>query len=402
MKKTKMKKHLIYLLLFVLIPQLSGQAISTKKIKLLANESAQQYHFLKSQLGGANAFPRSYDKIKQKLVISKSDWWCSGFYPGSLLYLYELTGDTTLLHESQRLFVPLSKEQFNTSTHDLGFMMYCSFGNAYKLNPTSEYKQILINSAKSLAKRFNPTVGCIKSWESKPDDFLVIIDNMMNLEMLFWATKVTNDSTYAKIAITHANTTMRNHYRSDYSCFHLVNYNPQNGTVQQKKTVQGYADGSAWARGQAWGLYGFMVMYRETHDRKYLEQAKKIAGFILNHPRLPKDMIPYWDFDTPDIPNAPRDASAAAVMCSALLELQQYVSGKLSVTYLQAAKTMFNSLSSNAYRVQRGEIGGFILDHSTGDFPKKSEVDVPLSYADYYYLESMKRLNKIISKQSIH
>lgn len=393
-----MKKLLIYLLFFVLIPQLSGQTISTKKIKSLANESVQQYYVLKSELIGTNSFPRTYDKAKRKLITSKSDWWCSGFYPGSLLYLFELKGDTALLHEAQRLLIPLSKEQFNTSTHDLGFMMYCSFGNAYRLNPTPEYKQILINSAKSLASRFNPTVGCIRSWDSKPEDFLVIIDNMMNLEMLFWATKATGDSTYAKIAISHANTTMHNHFRSDYSCFHQVNYNPQNGTVKQRRTVQGYADGSSWARGQAWGLYGFTVMYRETHNPKYLEQANHIAGFILHHPRLPKDMIPYWDFDAPDIPNAPRDASAAALMCSALLELQQYVPGKLSKTYQMAAEKMFNSLSSNAYCVGRGELGGFILDHSTGNFPQKSEIDAPLSYADYYYLESMIRMKNIILK----
>lgn len=371
---------------------LSAQPLSDSRLKQLSTESAQQYRVLKSTLNGADAFPRSYNKTDQKLITSGSDWWCSGFYPGSLLYLYELTGDIVLYHEALRLLVPLAKEQFNTSTHDLGFMMYCSFGNAYRLNPNDEYKQILINSARSLASRFNPKVGCIKSWDSKPGDFLVIIDNMMNLEMLFWATKITGDSTYAKIAITHANTTMKNHFRKDYSSFHVLNYNPETGAVQQKRTAQGYADGSAWARGQAWGLYGFTVMYRETHDPKYLEQANHIAGFILNHPRLPKDMIPYWDFDAPDIPNAPRDASAAAVMCSALIELQHYVPAELSKTYLNAAETMFNSLSSHQYRVETGKNGGFILDHSTGHLPAKSEIDVPLSYADYYYLEALKRL----------
>jgi unsaturated chondroitin disaccharide hydrolase len=390
-----MKKHLIYLLVLAMCPALSGQIISKRSLQLLADESAQQYHVLKTTLNGADAFPRTYNKVDQKLVTSKSDWWCSGFYPGSLLYLSELTGDTVLLHEAQRLFVPLAKGQFNTSTHDLGFMMYCSFGNAYRLDPKQEYKQILINSAKSLAARFNPTVGCIKSWDSEPENFLVIIDNMMNLEMLFWATRMTGDSTYAKIAITHANTTMKNHFRSDYSSFHVINYNPQTGAVQQKRTDQGYADGSAWARGQAWGLYGFTVMYRETHDPKYLEQAERIAGFILHHPRLPKDMIPYWDFDLPDIPNVSRDASAAAVMCSALLELQGYVPGKLSKIYLAAAKTMFNSLSSDTYRVHQGKIGGFILDYSTGNYPRKSELDVPLSYADYYYLEAIKRMKDV-------
>lgn len=393
-----MKKLLTSLLVIANCVALSGQSLSSKKLEFLANSSAKQYHTLKTELNGANAFPRTYNKNDQKLITSKSDWWCSGFYPGSLLYLYELTGDTLLLHEAERLFVPLAKEQFNTFTHDLGFMMYCSFGNAYRLNPTPEYKQILINSAKSLASRFNPTVGCIKSWDGKPEDFLVIIDNMMNLEMLFWATKETGDSTFAKIAITHANTTLSNHFRADYSSYHLLNYNVQTGVVEQRKTVQGYADESAWARGQAWALYGFTVMYRETGDLKYLEQANHIAGFILQHPRLPKDKVPYWDFDVPDIPRTPRDASAAAVICSALLELQQYVPRTLSKSYLSAANTMLNSLSSDNYRIRQGQTGGFILDHSTGDYPKQSEVNVPLSYADYYYIEALKRMKGIVQK----
>ncbi len=393
-----MKKLLTSLLVIATCVALSGQSLSSKKLEFLANSSAKQYHTLKTELNGANAFPRTYNKNDQKLITSKSDWWCSGFYPGSLLYLYELTGDTLLLHEAERLFVPLAKEQFNTFTHDLGFMMYCSFGNAYRLNPTPEYKQILINSAKSLASRFNPTVGCIKSWDGKPEDFLVIIDNMMNLEMLFWATKETGDSTFAKIAITHANTTLSNHFRADYSSYHLLNYNVQTGVVEQRKTVQGYADESAWARGQAWALYGFTVMYRETGDLKYLEQANHIAGFILQHPRLPKDKVPYWDFDVPDIPRTPRDASAAAVICSALLELQQYVPRTLSKSYLSAANTMLNSLSSDNYRIRQGQTGGFILDHSTGDYPKQSEVNVPLSYADYYYIEALKRMKGIVQK----
>ncbi|MDP4240377.1 MAG: glycoside hydrolase family 88 protein [Bacteroidota bacterium] len=387
-----MKKYLIHLIILALCPVLSAQLVSKQKLRSLAEESALQYHVLKSELNGSAAFPQTYDKAAQKLVTSNSGWWCSGFYPGSLFYLYELTGDTVLYQEANRLLVPLAKEQFNVTTHDLGFMMYCSFGNANRLHATPEYKQTLLNSARSLASRFNPTVGCIKSWDSKPGDFLVIIDNMMNLELLFWATKVTGDSTYAKIAITHANTTMKNHFRPDYSSYHVINYNPQTGVVQQKRTAQGYSDGSAWARGQAWGLYGFTVMYRETHNPKYLKQAMHIAGFILHHPRLPKDMVPYWDFDAPNIPMAPRDASAAAVMCSALLELQQYAPRKLSETYLKAAETMFNSLSSDIYRAKPGKTGGFILDHSTGNLPNHSEVDVPLSYADYYYLEAMKRM----------
>jgi len=270
-------------------------------------------------------------------------------------------------------------------------MMYCSFGNAERIAPKPEYKDVLLESAKSLCTRFNPKVGCIKSWDSKPSDFLVIIDNMMNLELLFWATHVTGDSSFYKIAVTHANTTMKNHFRPDYSSYHVVNYNPQTGEVQKKKTAQGAADESAWSRGQAWGLYGYTMCYRETKDKRYLEQANHIAQFILHHPNLPADKIPYWDFNAPDIPNALRDASAASVIASALIELSGYVDEKKKDAYLSVAETILKSLSSAPYKADVGSNGGFVLQHCVGNMPQKTEIDVPLTYADYYFVEAMKR-----------
>jgi unsaturated chondroitin disaccharide hydrolase len=270
-------------------------------------------------------------------------------------------------------------------------MMYCSFGTASRLEPKPEYKQVLLNSAKSLSTRFNPAVGCIKSWDSKPSDFLVIIDNMMNLELLFWATRETGDSSFYKIAVTHANTTIKNHYRPDYSSYHVINYNALTGAVQEKKTAQGFADQSAWARGQAWGLYGFTVMYRETRDKKYLEQANSIAKFLLNNPNLPADKIPYWDFNAPNIPNALRDASAGAIMASALLELCRYSDKASGQNYFKTAETIIKTLSLPAYRSKPETNGGFILQHSVGHFPAGTEIDVPLTYADYYFVEAMKR-----------
>jgi len=348
-----------------------------------------QYKVMMKQLPAAR-IPKTFEN--DTLRTSGSDWWCSGFYPGGLLYIYEQTKDTVLYNEAIRILGLLSKEQYNTGTHDLGFMMYCSFGNALRLNPNNEeYKKILINSAKSLATRFNPKVGCIKSWDSKPSDFLVIIDNMMNLELLFWATHETGDSSFYKIAVTHANTTMKNHFRDDYSSYHVVNYNPETGAIQQKRTAQGAADSSAWARGQSWGLYGYTVMYRETHDQKYLDQANHIAAFLLNNPTLPADKIPYWDYDAPGIPNALRDASAAAVMASALIELSSYVSKEDAEKYRNVAAIILRNLSSSQYKAAAGTNGGFILKHSVGHLPGKSEVDVPLTYADYYFLEAMKR-----------
>jgi hypothetical protein len=357
-------------------------------------DAGHQYQLIAKRLKPAE-FPKTYHPENGKYENSNSSWWCSGFYPGTLLYLYQQTHDTALLSEANRILGVLKKEQYNNTTHDLGFMMYCSFGNALKIDPKPEDKQILINSAKSLSTRFNPKVGCIKSWDSTKPEYIVIIDNMMNLELLFWATRVTGDPSYAKIAVTHANTTMKNHFRANYSSYHVVVYNPQTGAVQEKKTAQGYANESAWARGQAWGLYGYTLMYRETKNRKYLNQANHIASFILNNPNLPADKIPYWDFNAPNIPNALRDASAGAVIASALLELCRYADKKNAQVYFKTAQTILKNLSAAPYKAAPGTNGGFILQHSVGHIPQKTEIDVPLTYADYYFVEAMLRYKNI-------
>lgn len=353
-------------------------------------DAAAQYKLLASKLA-PNQFPKTYHAREDRLETSGSGWWCSGFYPGTLLYLYQATQDPQLYAEAQRMLEVLKKEQHNTSTHDLGFMMYCSFGNANQIAPKPEYKDILVTSAQSLSTRFSPQVGAIRSWNSDKKDFLVIIDNMMNLELLFWATRATGDSSFYNLAVTHANTTLQHHFRPDYSSYHVINYDPATGAVQQKRTAQGYADESAWARGQAWGLYGFTVMYRETRNPVYLAQATHIADFILNHPNLPADKIPYWDFNAPNIPNALRDASAGSIIASALLELCRYTPKETGQNYFRAAETMLTSLSSDTYRAAPGTNGGFLLKHGVGHFPQGSEVDVPLTYGDYYYVEALRR-----------
>lgn len=357
-------------------------------------EASAQYKLMMTKLS-TDRFPKTYYAQTDSFETSKSGWWCSGFYPGTLLYLYEETKDQSLLNEAERILKPLEKEKNNKGTHDLGFMMYCSFGNAERIAPKPEYKDILLTSARSLSTRFNPKVGCLKSWDSKPSDFLVIIDNMMNLELLFWATKVSGDSSFYKIAVTHANTTMKNHFRSDYSSYHVINYDPQTGQIKQKKTAQGASDESAWARGQAWGLYGYTVCYRETKDKKYLDQANHIAQFILHHPNLPADKIPYWDFNAPGIPNAMRDASAAAIISSALLELSRHVDEKDKKEYVAVADTILTNLSAAPYKAEAGKNGGFILQHCVGNMPEKTEIDVPLTYADYYFVEAMKRYKEL-------
>ena len=352
--------------------------------------AVSQYKYLKDHLP-QGVMPKTFPATK-KLETSGSSWWTSGFYPGSLLYLYQYSHDTALLNEALQRMKLLEKEQYNKGTHDLGFMMYCSFGNADRLFPSAAYDEILMNSARSLATRFNPVVGCIQSWNANAKwKFPVIIDNMMNLELLFWATKHSGDSSFYRIAVTHANTTLKNHYRADHSSWHVVDYDPQTGAVRAKQTAQGFSDSSAWARGQAWGLYGYTVMYRSTKNPVYLKQANDIAQFILHHPNLPADKIPFWDYNSIDIPATPRDASAAAITASALLELSRYADKKRTAEYKQVAAQIIRALSSPTYTARPGENGGFILKHSTGHLTGNSEVDVPLTYADYYYVEAMLR-----------
>jgi hypothetical protein len=355
-----------------------------KQIDFAVNRGVNQYSYMMKKLP-ENRYPKTYFADKEKFETSKSDWWCSGFYPGTLIYLDELTGNRVFEKEIDRVFQDLKKEQFNKTTHDLGFMMFCSFGNANRLNSSPEYAEILMNSAKSLASRFDEKVG---------NSYLVIIDNMMNLELLFWASKYSGDKSYYDIAVKHANTTLKNHFRSDFSSYHVVNYNSKTGEIKQKKTAQGYADESAWARGQAWGLYGYTVMYRATKDKKYLDQSVAIAEFILNNPNLPKDKVPYWDFNAPSLPNALRDSSAGAILASALLELENYVDKDRSKKYSAVAKTIIQTLSSKEYLAEEGTNGGFLLKHGVGHIPQKTEIDVPLTYGDYYFVEAMLRYKK--------
>jgi hypothetical protein len=270
-------------------------------------------------------------------------------------------------------------------------MLFCSYGNALRLTPDPAYRAVLIQGARSLGSRYNPKVGLIRSWDFGEWKYPVIIDNMMNLELLTWAGRETGEAHFKEIAVRHADKTAANHFRPDASSYHVVDYDPATGEVRGRQTHQGFSDSSAWARGQAWAIYGYTMMFRETGHQHHLEQAKRIARFIMTHPRLPEDKIPYWDFDAPDIPNAPRDASAAAVMASALIELSGMVDAGFGRQCLDLARQQLLSLSSPAYLAKKGENGGFILKHSTGHLPANSEVDVPLNYADYYFLEALLR-----------
>jgi len=338
---------------------------------------------------------RSYENGQAKMVETRD--WTSGFVAGSFWYMYEYTQDPDWRASAEQWTAGLESQKNNTRTHDVGFIMFNSYGNGLRLTGNGSYEPVLVQSAESLMTRYNPNVGATRSWDFGTWSYPVIIDNMMNLELLYAATQISKDQKFADAATTHASTTLNNHFREDYSSFHVVDYDPETGQAVHKQTHQGIRDDSAWARGQAWGLYGFTMVYRFTRDEKFLQQAENIAGFYLNHPNLPEDNVPYFDFDVvndPEIENY-RDSSAAAVAASALLELSAYVSEPQAAAYRQAALSMLRSLASPAYSAEPGSNGHFLLKHATGRWQANDEVDAALNYADYYYLEALLRCKNL-------
>ena len=355
------------------------------------------------------SYPRTIDR-NGKIRYTHADNWTDGFFPGELWYLYEYSKDVRWKDAAQKWTYGLENLQYLTAHHDIGFLMYTSYGNGYRLTKNPVMRKILIQSANSLITRYDKRVKCIKSWNGRESwdgktywYYPVIIDNMMNLELLYFATRETGNPVYAHIATNHALTTMKNHFRADYSTYHVVDYDTITGKPIHFQTCQGFSDNSTWARGQAWAIYGFTMVYRETRDPRFLRTAEKAANFYLNSRSLPKDKVPYWDMNvnqagyTPLFPwnpdaykEQPRDASAAAIIASALFELCHY-SKLYAAKFRKAAIEMIHSLASDNYRAQAGKNNFFLLMHSTGSLPHKAEIDVPLCYADYYFLEALLR-----------
>jgi len=365
----------------------TAQRITDKLIwKRAEQQVAVLYANTVSKRVNQQIFPRALEGDTIRLVHSGD--WTSGFFPGILWFMYEYTRQPEWKIKAENFTALMSKEPTNRNSHDVGFKVYNSYGQAYRHTLNAEYKKQLLIAAATLASRFNATTGCIRSWDFGKWQYPVIIDNMMNLELLFAATRLSGDSSYYKIAVSHANTTLKNHFRADYSSYHVVDYDTLTGKVIGKSTHQGYADESAWARGQAWALYGYTMCYRETKNINYLKQAEAVATFILNNKNLPIDHIPYWDFNSPDIPNTPRDASAAAIVASALYELKNYSTH--AKEYKATADTIINTLAKT-YTATPGTHQGFLLLHSTGNKPSNGEIDVPIIYGDYYYLEALMR-----------
>jgi len=355
--------------------------------------AARQYTSLLASLPDASRLPRTVER--GALVRVAPEDWTSGFFPGALWYLYEATGEAGWREQARRFTRTLEPLQHFRDHHDLGFMLFCSFGNGHRLTGDPGYRAVLVTGARALATRFDPRVGMIRSWDHGAWSYPVIVDNLMNLEMLTWAAREAGEPRLHEIAVRHADATLVHHCRPDGGTVHLVDFDPASGAVRARRTVQGAADGSTWARGQAWGLYGFTMMYRETRLARYLQQAERMARFVIDHPRLPADRVPYWDFDAPGIPAEPRDASAAAITASALLELATHLPDPAFAQRCRTlAREQLAALASPAYLAAPGSNGGFLLRHSVGALPHGVEIDVPLVYADYYLLEALLRLRR--------
>ncbi|MBE6216822.1 MAG: glucuronyl hydrolase [Bacteroidales bacterium] len=378
-------KKIILLLSVTLAAACGKSAIDTEKIASLASEQCR----IMKQVLPEGTMPRTFEN--GKLVTSDLRWWCAGFYPGICWYTCKLGGDTKelALNQTERL---MNVEKLSQD-HDIGFQVMPSVAHAYRETGDSKYLPVLEEGATRLAARFSPVVGATMSWNWE-GRFPVIVDNMVNLELLTYASKLFDRPEWKDIAVTHAWTTLRNHFRDDYSCYHLVDFDPADGSVKEKITHQGYTNDSAWSRGQSWALYGFTMMYRETGVPEFLEQAENVASFLLS--KLKDRPIPNWDYDAPQQAD---DASSAAIMASAFLELSQYATDrKTSDMYWNQAEVILRELSSDKYLCKEGECAGFLLKHSVGHYAIGNEVDVPLLYADYYFLEALYRWKTLRSR----
>ena len=366
------------------------QDVIEKSFKVISHQSVSMAEYLADKEG---RLPRSYVKENDEIITSNSKWWCSGFYPGVLWYLYEYTGDPAHRKLAEDYSARVESEKYNSYDHDIGFQIYCSFGNGLRLTGREDYREVLKVAGESALKRFNPRLGVIRSWDFNAQawQYPVIIDNMMNLELLMWNYHNTGNQVFLDVAVSHSDKTMEHHYRPDFSSYHVVSYDTLTGIPHKKQTHQGAFDESLWARGSAWGLYGYVVMYRETKLQRYLDQAVGIANLMIGHPNMPADGIPYWDYQAPGIPDALRDASAGAIMASALIELSTLTQGEQGKKYLSVAEKQLTALSSPEYLAEPGTNGFFILKRGVGHLPNNSEVDVPLTYGDYYFTEALLR-----------
>ncbi len=399
-----MMKYVSVLVFGLLLSACGGAPKTTEKD--FVNENIT---FAKAQVGNEIEVIEASGKVLNPVTL-KTDGtvyycgysdWRSGFFPGSVWYLYELTGDEALLPLAQKYTEAIEEAKNLTWHHDIGFIVGCSYGNGWRITGNPAYKEIIIQAAKSLSTRFREKAGVLQSWNvdrgwqsQRGWECPVIIDNLMNLELMFEATRLSGDSSFYHIAMSHADRTMQEAFRPDGSCYHVIDYSIEEGTVRNRHTAQGYAHESAWSRGQAWAIYGYTVAYAATGNRKYLDQAIHTFRFMKEHKNMPEDLIPYWDMDAPNIPNEPRDASSASCIASALYQIST-MDVPDAAGYKAYADQIMRSLASPAYRAELGTNGNFILMHCVGSIPHNAEIDVPLNYADYYFIEALKRKQKL-------
>ena len=364
-------------------------------VEKVLDENVEKINAVQKTVKSADQYPRNIPKGQTNWEMVGVRDWCSGFWPGILWYAYEHSNDTELKESAMKSTEALKPIAYSPAeNHDIGFMLYCSYGNGYRLTQNEEYKEVLLAAADTLATLYNPNVGSILSWPIKKEEYShnTIVDNMMNLELLFWAAKNGGSKHLYELSESHAQVTMDNLVRDDASMFHLGSFDGETGKFLRGVTHQGYADDSMWARGQTWGIYGFAMTYRETGNKDFLNTSIKLTDHFLE--RLPEDGIPYWDFDDPKIPNAPKDASAAAIAACGMLELAGLVDdAEKKQKYTEAAKVLIEKLSSAPY--YSGDTNQALLLHSTGHHPRNSEIDMPIVYADYYYMEALLRLKKL-------
>jgi uncharacterized protein YyaL (SSP411 family) len=375
------------------INNVSSQVWDQQRVHALQFAEKQLRHTVEELREGLGV-PRSTSPDGTWKTVSIYDW-TSGFFPGCLWYAFENNHDPFFKKAAGQWTERLDTIRYFTGSHDLGFMIFCSYGNGYRLTKNENYRKLIFQTAKTLTTRFNAKVGCIKSWDGAKWQYPIIIDNMMNLELLFWASRNGGTKDMYDIAISHAEKTMQNHFRSDGSTYHVLSYDTTTGKVVAKNTAQGYADTSCWARGQAWSIYGFTMTYRYTKDQRFLQTAQRAADYFIDH--LPADFVPYWDFQAPKIPDEPRDASAAAIAASGLFELSTFVADtQLRTKYFKAAENILRSLCSSSYLAEGTSSHG-ILNHCVGHKPNNGEIDVSLIYADYYFLEALSRYKSLLS-----
>ena len=349
---------------------------------------------------GKDLFPNSWDAKTGQLAMRSIFNWTSGHFPGTIWYLYEGTQDAALKDMAVKWTERLAPNSTADTNHDLGFIMYCSFGNARRLMKTDRYDALLIETAETLSKRYSPALGLIRSWGKRDEkkNFLVSPDNLMNLELMEAATRISKNPEFDRIARSHATITARHHFRADGGCYHVLDYDQETKRVKEVKRGQGASVETAWSRGQSWAIYGYTMMFRETKDPLFLEMAMKCADFAINNPNMPEDGVPYWDYGAP---GEERDTSAGSILASALFELSTLAPAEKGPAYRAFAVKALASLASPAYFAAAGENGDFLLMHGVGHKPGGSQIDTPLVYGDYYFAEALIRFRRLRTSGSL-